>query len=89
MDDTSWMLLATVVLMILVATVLWRTRARRQAARAAAAGPLKPRDKRRSARRVNSRRESFRMGEDDNDRRSGDDRRQGKPGWGDDANKRR
>ena len=89
MDDASWMMLATAVLLVGVAIVMWRLRARSQAARAAAAGPLKPRDKRRSPRRVNSRRETFRIGKDDNDRRSGDDRRRRKPGWHDDPGKRR
>lgn len=89
MDDASWMLLATAVFLVLAGIVMWRLRARSQAARAASAGPPKPRDKRRGPRRINnSRRESFRMGNDDNDRRKGDDRRQRKPGWNDDPGKR-
>ncbi len=90
MDDESWVLLAVAVIMMLAGIVMWRVRARSQAARAAGARPLKPRDKRRGPRRINtSRRESFRMGKDDNDRRSGEDRRQRKPGWTGDEDERR
>jgi len=81
MDDASWMMLVAGLLAVATAIALWR-RARRQSSRAT--GVVKPREKRRGQRRVNFRRESFRMGKDDNDRRSGVDRRNRKPGWDDD-----
>ncbi len=84
MDEASWMMLAAVVFLVLAAIFWWRRRARDPVT----AAPPKPRDKRRGPRRINtSRRESFRMGKDDNDRRKGEDRRNRKPGWNDDTPK--
>lgn len=87
MDAAGWIMLVAVVLVAYGAFTWWR---RGVAAGTAKIAPSKkPRDKRRGPRRVNSsRREAFRMGKDDNERRSGQDRRDRKPGWEDDAGKR-
>ena len=84
MDVASWVMLAAAVFLVVAGIVWWRRNARDDAPRKEARVPVKPRDRRRGPRRINtSRRESFRMGKDDNDRRKGGDRRDRKPGWDD------
>lgn len=89
MDMAAWVMVGVAVLLGGAAIWWWRRRAMTAAKAAAVIAPKGPRDKRRGPRRVkSSRRESFRMGKEDNDRRSGDDRRNRKPGWDGDAGKR-
>jgi hypothetical protein len=88
MDAAGWMLLGALALVAYGGIAWWRRRSA-SAAATRTATPAKPRDKRRGPRRIkSSRRESFRMGKDENERRSGQDRRDRKPGWTDDTDKR-
>lgn len=87
MDSTGWMLLVAATL-IFAGLVLWWIR-RVKPAQKSATTPTEPRERRRGPRRVKaSRREAFRMGKEDSDRRLGEDRRHRTPGWSDDADKR-
>ncbi len=81
---TGWVWLVVLGAVAAVGLLWWRRRAARDAAANA-----KPRERRRGPRRVrSSRRESFRMGDDDNDRRGERDRRAPKPGWDDSRSRR-
>ena len=87
MESESLMLLVAVAL-IGSGLLLWSRRRAKAAADARSVVRKTPRDKRRGPRRLNSRREGFRMGKDDNERRSDKDRRQRKPGWDNDPGNR-
>jgi len=87
MDSTGWMLLVLATLIFAGVALLLRSRVKSPPMREAA--PAKPRDRRLGPRRIKaSRREAFRMGQDDTDRRSGEDRRHREPGWNDGVDKR-
>ncbi len=85
MDSMGWILLLAV-----VAGAVWLWWRRGNSAEVApkprAAAPAASQDRRRGPRRVTgSRRENFRMGADETDRRSGQDRRKRNAGWDDDV----